>query len=79
MKKFYEYCDYSGYPVINEMVYASTAMAEEYHHCFLIYAENKENAIILASKHIFEGYPLTTIYGVQYNNEIYSEIKNVLV
>ena len=72
--KFWEY----AYGSINEMNQASTALSEEYKECFLIYAENENEAFMLALKHIYENKPMVTLHDIWYKGEHYDTVKNVV-
>ena len=72
--KFYEYNN----GTINQMSQASTAFLEEYKECFLIYAENENEAFKLAMKHIYEDKPMVILHDIDYMGEHYDTVKNVV-
>lgn len=75
MKKFYEYTDYDGYPLINELTYPHHNSTDE--DAFLIYASNRKEAFKLAMEHLYESKKLEKFYGT-YNGERYENIMCVM-
>ena len=69
-KKFYEVSFASQYPTVNEVTYPDCPSGYEDHVTFLVYAEGKGAAFILALAHKYDGKPLEKFYGT-YNGEEY--------
>ena len=76
-KKFWYYFNYTGYPVINEIVEPVCPYEEEYHTSFLVYAENEEMAFKLAMEHIYEWSKMDKFYGT-YKGEKYSSVACIM-
>lgn len=76
-KKFYEYSNLLGYPLVNEVTYPHCPSSGEYPDVFLVYAENERKAFNLSMAHVYEGKPMGKFYGI-YKGEIYDGIKCVI-
>ena len=76
-KKFYQYSDLSGHPIINEVTYPHCPMWGEDPNVFLIYAKDEKDAFRLAMAHIYEGKPMEKFYGT-YAGDRYEGIKCVM-
>lgn len=76
-KKFYEYSDTSGHPIINEVNYPHCPSWGEDPNVFLVYAKDKEDAFKLAMAHIYDGKPTSKFTGT-YAGEKWEGIKCVM-
>lgn len=75
MMRFFEYTDTGHYPILVEIAHPYSPLSFLDPHVFLVCAEDQEKARKAADRHIYEGVPLSPLFGTYQGQTYHGEIK----